>query len=115
MPKRRRNKLQNAPVIVQLKVGDKVKIRRYQPLFSSKSGRITKIEESKFGFTKIHVAFRLSDRIIVSTFGRDQLDPVGLAYEGNALLAKQNKRHEDSARQCVRKGAFDLVDMPGRM
>jgi hypothetical protein len=115
MPKRRRNKPQNAPVIVQLNVGDKVKIRRNTPLFASKNGRVTKIEESKFGFTKIHVAFRLPDRIIVSTFARDDLDPADLKWEGNSLLTEQNQNHAETARQCVRAGAFDLVNMPGRL
>lgn len=105
--KRKRGKSSSAPAIFALEVGMQVRIHPHAHVFGGAKGFVVSIDGDQ-----IRVRFMKGASMPVAKFDRERIivDHL-LAWEGNSLEKERAERLEDNSRQCVRAGAFELVDI----
>ena len=105
--KRKRGKSSSAPAIFALEVGMQVRIHPHAHVFGGAKGFVVSIDGDQ-----IRVRFMKGASMPIAKFDRELVSfDASIAWEGNTLEKERTKALEDNSRQCVRAGAFELVDI----
>ena len=106
--KRKRGKSSSLPAPnITLEVGMRVRIHPHAHVFGGSTGFVVSIADGN-----ARVRFMKGASMPIAKFDRELVSfDASIPWEGNTLEKERTKALEDNSRQCVRAGAFELVDI----